>query len=176
MIILVAVVWAGWHHRHSAGQPSTSTSSSPAPASSADQTESTADSPTPSGPPSASTAAGAAAPPAAATMAAAASRNTHPSDKPTLVVHQEIPVLARRSRESMSGIIEVDVRVTVDRSGKVVEEALENHGSNKYLELLSRQAARKWRFATYDHPDARAWLLQFEFSRTGTTANATPRS
>jgi serine/threonine-protein kinase len=174
MIILVAVAWAGWHHRHSTGQPSTA--SSPPPASSADQTESTADSPPPSGSPSASTAAVSAAPPAASTMAAAASRNTHPSDKPTLVVHQEIPVLARRSRESMSGIIEVDVRVTVDRSGKVVEETLENHGSNKYLELLSRQAARKWRFATYDHPDARAWLLQFEFSRTGTTANATPRS
>ena len=98
------------------------------------------------------------------------------TDAPRAVVHEELPSISRGSRESIRGIIKVTVRVTVDHSGKVVEEALENRSSSKYFARVSLEAARKWRFAATDRPESRTWLLQFEFSRGGTTGHATPRS
>jgi hypothetical protein len=165
--LLAATAVAGWlflrsSHSPAATAPTAATNPAPLPASAA---------------PAAEAAAPAAAPTAAPSSPPVAQPSKRaPVEKSRIVVHQEVPILARRSRATLHGIVEVDVRVTVDPSGKVVDEALENHGSDKYLELLSTQAARKWRFAANEHPEARAWLLQFEFSRSGTTASATPRS
>jgi TonB family protein len=110
---------------------------------------------------------------------------SHASDQPapaladvsSSVLHQEIPDVARSARESIHGHIKVTVRVTVDRSGKVVDETLEDPGSSKYFARLATEAARKWRFASADNQDTREWLLRFEFTRDGTTGRAaTPRS
>jgi len=98
------------------------------------------------------------------------------AETPRSVIHEELPNISHSSRESIRGTIKVTVRVTVDRSGKVIEEALENRGSSKYFARLSLEAGRKWRFAAADHPEFRTWLLQFEFSRGGTAGHATPRS
>jgi TonB family protein len=93
------------------------------------------------------------------------------------VLHQEIPDVPRSARESIHGHIQVTIRVTVDRSGKVVDETLEDPGSSKYFARLAAEAARKWRFAPADNQDSREWLLRFEFTRDGTTGGAaTPRS
>jgi len=93
------------------------------------------------------------------------------------VLHQEIPDVPRSARESIHGRIRVAVRVTVDRSGNVVYETLEDPGSSKYFARLATEAARKWRFAPVDNQDSREWLLRFEFTRGGTTGHAaTPRS
>jgi TonB family protein len=71
----------------------------------------------------------------------------------------------------------ITVRVTVDRSGKVADEALEDPGSSKYFARIATDAARKWKFAPADNQDSREWLLRFEFTRDGTTGRAvTPRS
>jgi TonB family protein len=93
------------------------------------------------------------------------------------VLHQEIPGVPRSARESIHGHIKVTVRVIVDRSGNVVDEALEDPGSSKYFARLATEAARKWRFAPADNQDSREWVLRFEFTSGGTTGHAaTPRS
>lgn len=91
------------------------------------------------------------------------------------VVHQEIPSVSRRARDSIHGQIRVAVRVDVDRAGNVVAENLEVHGSSRYFAQLAADAARKWKFAPADNQSPREWLVQFEFSRSGVTGHAVPR-
>jgi TonB family protein len=89
------------------------------------------------------------------------------------VLHQEIPDVPRRNRDTIRGHIKVSVRVTVDSSGNVVDETLENPGPSKYFAHLATEAARKWKFAPAGNHDSRKWLLRFEFTRGGTTGHAT---
>jgi serine/threonine protein kinase len=92
------------------------------------------------------------------------------------VIHQEIPVLSRGARGSIRGEIKVTVQVSVDRAGNVVAGVVENRGPSKYFARVAADAAKKWRFAPADTPAIRQWLLQFEFSRAGAAAQATPRA
>lgn len=97
-----------------------------------------------------------------------------PGSMPAAIVHQEIPAISRRARASIRGTIKVTIRVTVDRAGKVVSQGMENRGSSQYFARVAGEAAKKWRFAP-DGQDSRQWLLQFEFTRSGTAAHATAR-
>jgi eukaryotic-like serine/threonine-protein kinase len=90
------------------------------------------------------------------------------------VVHQEIPVVPRGIRDSVRGTIKVAVLITVDRSGSVVAQTLENRGPSKYFARLAANAAKKWRFAPTDAASSRQWLLQFEFTRAGVVAESKP--
>jgi TonB family protein len=110
---------------------------------------------------------------------------SRPSDQPAQplakrlpsVLHEEIPDVPRRNRETIRGHIKVSVRVTVDSSGAVVEETLEKPGPSKYFARLATEAARKWKFVPAGNHDSRQWLLQFEFTRGGASGHATiPRS
>jgi TonB family protein len=93
------------------------------------------------------------------------------------VLHEEIPVVPRRNRETIRGHIKVWVRVTVDSSGKVVDETVEKRGPSTYFARLATEAARKWKFVPTGNHDSRKWLLQFEFTRSGASGHATtPRS
>ncbi len=93
------------------------------------------------------------------------------------VLHEEIPDVPRLIRETIRGHIKVSVRVTVDSSGKVVDETLEKPGPSKYFARLATEAARKWKFVPAGNHDSRKWLLQFEFTRGGASGHATtPRS
>jgi TonB family protein len=99
-----------------------------------------------------------------------------PADVPPSVLHQEIPAVLRSARESIHGHIKVTVRVTVDRSGEVVGETVQDSSSSKYFARVATEAARKWRFVPADNQTSREWLLRFEFTRDGTTARiSTPR-
>jgi TonB family protein len=106
---------------------------------------------------------------------------SRPADRPAQplanklpsVLHQEIPDVPRRNRDTIRGHIKVSVRVTVDSSGNVVDETLENPGPSKYFAHLATEAARKWKFAPAGNHDSRKWLLRFEFTRGGTTGHAT---
>jgi TonB family protein len=91
-------------------------------------------------------------------------------------LHEEIPAVSRSARASVRGQIKVVVRVTVDRSGNVVAENLEVHGSSKYFARVATDAAKLWKFAPAENQSAREWLVQFEFSRDGATAHAVPRT
>jgi TonB family protein len=88
------------------------------------------------------------------------------------VLHEEIPDVPRHARNTIRGRIIVAVRVTVDSSGNVVDETLENPGPSRYFARLATAAARKWKFAPADKEDSRKWLLRFEFSRGGATGYA----
>jgi TonB family protein len=89
------------------------------------------------------------------------------------VVHEEIPQVPRSARSTIHGHVKVTVRVTVDRSGNVVDQNLENPGSSKYFARLASAAARKWKFAAAQDQRAREWLLRFDFTRGGVTGHAT---
>ncbi len=151
VLVLIALAWAGARLLH--GPPT-----SPQPVTHA----------VPSVTQSAAPAATSAAP------APAADASELSSAAPDAVVHEEIPSTSRRARASIRGTIKVTVRVTVDRAGKVIVQSLENRGSSKYFTRVSGEAAGKWRFVA-DSRDSRQWLLQFEFTRSGTSVHAAPR-
>jgi TonB family protein len=153
-LAVVIAVWAAWHQRAaSEGSPSRAQNlqpvSSPAPLAAPQD----APPPAPMAP--------AVAPPAAPAIDAA-------------VRHEEIPVVSRHARQSIRGDIVVTVRVTVDHSGTVVNQVVENRGSSKYFARLASKAAKKWRFAAAQN--SREWLLEFDFTRDGTTGHAVPQS
>jgi eukaryotic-like serine/threonine-protein kinase len=105
-----------------------------------------------------------------------AAANTSSSAGATAAVHEEIPNVSANSRNTIHGHVRVAVRVTVDRSGRVVRENLDNPSSSNYFNRVASEAARKWRFAAADQ-GSREWLLHFEFGREGTTVHAVgPRS
>jgi TonB family protein len=124
----------------------------------------------------------AAAPPVAASPPSAAaqvpssgtSASTVQQPRSSAVLHEEIPSVPRSARDTIRGHVKVAVRVTVDRSGNVVSQTLDNPGPSKYFAHLATQAARKWKFAATDRQQSREWLLRFEFSRDGTTGHAVP--
>jgi serine/threonine protein kinase len=112
-------------------------------------------------------------PPPSTSRGASADRPRAPlANKPPSVLHEVIPDVPRRARSTIHGRIKVAVRVTVDRSGNVVEETMENHGvsASKYFARLATEAARQWKFAPAD--GQHKWLLQFEFTRGGATGHA----
>jgi TonB family protein len=90
------------------------------------------------------------------------------------VLHEEIPEVPRHARETIHGRIQVSVRVTVDRSGNVIHEALQNPGPSRYFARLASEAARKWKFAPADNQNSRTWLLRFDFTRDGATGRTDP--
>jgi TonB family protein len=93
------------------------------------------------------------------------------------VVHEEIPSVPSSARSTIHGRVKVGVRVTVDNSGRVVHDSLDNPGPSKYFNRMASEAAKKWRFAAADDRGSRQWVLRFEFGRDGTTVHAVgPRS
>jgi len=121
-----------------------------------------------------------AAPPAFPTTASPSGRSTGRSvaaaSPDADVLHEEIPNVSARSRETIHGHVKVTVRVTVDKSGAVVSDVLENPGPSKYFARLAGEAASKWKFVPADRQGTRQWLVRFEFSRDGTKAHAVVRN
>ncbi len=95
------------------------------------------------------------------------------ADASPFVLYKAIPDVPRSASNTIHGHINVVVRVTVDSSGKVVDETLDNPGPSKYFARLATAAAKKWKFAPAETQDSRQWLLWFEFARDGTTGHAT---
>jgi len=112
--------------------------------------------------------------PAASPSSRGSTRAVSSSDP--AVLHEEIPNIPLHSRETIHGHVKVIVRVTVDKSGTVVSDVLENPGPSKYFARVAGQAASKWKFAPAGHENTRQWLVRFEFSRDGTKANAVLRN
>ncbi|HZE45221.1 MAG TPA: TonB family protein [Steroidobacteraceae bacterium] len=125
-------------------------------------------------PPTSSTAQSAS--PQSVSPAASSQSSGAPVSSAAAVLHQEIPALSRGTRDNIRGQIKVAVLVTVDRSGNVIGQTVENRGSSRYFARASLEAAKKWRFAPADSQDSRQWLLQFEFSRSGAAGQAIPRT
>ncbi len=98
-------------------------------------------------------------------------------DRPPSVLHEEIPDVPLRARDTIHGRIDISIRVTVNNAGDVVDETLEKRGPSRYFARLATEAARKWKFAATDDQASRKWLLRYEFTRNGATVLvAMPRS
>jgi len=169
LLIVALAVWAGLHLRSSL----TSSERSAPPAAASQNPETPVSAPTEVFAPS-SNANSAGSKSAASRHVSAPSdqRAQPPANGSASVFHEEIPDVPRHARATIRGLIKVAVRVTVDSSGNVVDETLENPGPSKYFARLATQAARKWKFAPADDQDSRRWLLRFEFSRGGATGHA----
>jgi TonB family protein len=87
------------------------------------------------------------------------------------IVEQALPDVSRGARNTIEGTIKVNVRVNLDSSGAVSGALFERRGPSEYFARKSMEAARKWKFT----PNAaRAWVLHFEFRRSGVRAIPQP--
>jgi TonB family protein len=114
-------------------------------------------------------------PPAVAPPAPVEERQPSQPSQPSLdatVLHQEIPDISTHARESIHGVIKIAVHVIVDRSGNVVTATLENRGSSKYFDRAATKAAKRWKFVRAADHASREWLLHFDFTQDGVTAEA----
>jgi outer membrane biosynthesis protein TonB len=113
--------------------------------------------------------------PASRPSSAAAAQAAATPAPAAAVLHEEVPAISHRTRESIHGQIKVVVRVAVDRSGNVVGENIEARGSSRYFAHLAEDAAKKWKFAPADNQAPREWLVQFDYSRSGVVGHAEPQ-
>ena len=113
--------------------------------------------------------------PASRPSSAAAAQAAATPAPAAAVLHEELPAISHRTRESIHGQIKVVVRVTVDRSGNVVGDNIEARGSSRYFAHLAEDAAKKWKFAPADNVAPREWLVQFDYSRSGVVGHAEPQ-
>lgn len=81
------------------------------------------------------------------------------------VVEQVMPDVSRGALNTVQGTIKVNVRVNVNAAGTVSNTRFERRGPSDYFARKTMEAARKWKFAP---GAARAWVLHFEFRRSGT--------
>jgi TonB family protein len=88
------------------------------------------------------------------------------------VLHEEIPNVSQRARQTIRGHVRVSVRVMVDAEGTVVAALVDNPGPSRYFERLAIDAAKKWTFPPAETQARRLKVLRFEFSRQGTTGRA----
>ena len=101
---------------------------------------------------------------------------THPENADGAVAKQVMPQVSQAARGSMRGPVEVTVRVTVDRSGRVEYVAYVWPDQGNYFARTAWRAAHEWEF-TPPYRDGRAesstWTLHFFFERehTGVTAS-----
>ncbi len=91
------------------------------------------------------------------------------------VLHEVLPDVPRRARNSINGTVKVRVKVAVDPSGKVSHSTLVARGPSGYFAQHALQAARQWSFVApqvHGQPAGSEWSLTFEFRKSGTRASA----
>ena len=88
-------------------------------------------------------------------------------------IHQVLPEVPQKARDTIRGTVRVGVKVSVDPSGRVAEATLDYPGPSKYFANLALQSARGWTFGPTNAASQngfRRWILHFEFSGTDTRA------
>jgi TonB family protein len=85
--------------------------------------------------------------------------------------HQEFPEIPPRIRQTIRGHVKVSVRVIVDEGGSVFAALVDSPGPSRYFERAAIEAAKKWTFPPADST-SRLKLVQFDFTRDGTTGQA----
>ena len=83
------------------------------------------------------------------------------------ILTQVLPDIPRKARNTISGKVTVNVKVSVDQRGNVQAATIEPPRSSRYLSDLTVAAARRWKFDPGDAP--REWLLRFQLFRDRTT-------
>ncbi len=85
---------------------------------------------------------------------------------PAGIVHQVLPDVPQKARNTIRGTVKVVVRVRVDPSGNVADAKFDSPGSSKYFADLALGAAQRWRFSIVraaDREVSQEWILRFEF-------------
>jgi TonB family protein len=80
-----------------------------------------------------------------------------------------LPDIPQKARNTITGKVTVNVRVSVDPSGSVQAATIERPRSSRYLSELTVAAARRWKFEPGDAPQE--WLLRFQLFRYRTTVS-----
>lgn len=89
------------------------------------------------------------------------------------VARQVLPNVSHSSLETIQGTVKVRIKVDVDPSGGVSGAEFESEGPSKYFAREAMQAAQGWKFKPAEAGGREvpsAWVLQFEFSRSGAKA------
>ncbi|MGH9745872.1 MAG: TonB family protein [Candidatus Acidiferrales bacterium] len=89
------------------------------------------------------------------------------------VAHQVMPDVSQKARDTIHGKVRVNIKVTVDPTGKVIDASFEAPGPSKYFADAALHAARNWTFApakSNGENVASQWLLRFEFDPSATNA------
>jgi TonB family protein len=89
-------------------------------------------------------------------------------------VHEVLPDVPTRARQTIRGHVRVSVRVIVDPDGTVFAALVDDAGPSKYFARLALEAAKGWTFAPVAADGQRLVQLRFDFTRDGTTARAVP--
>jgi TonB family protein len=96
---------------------------------------------------------------------------------PGQVLQQVLPDVPRSASNTIQGTVRVSVRAQVDPAGEVAGVQFVSAGPSRYFARLASEAARRWKF-TPARRDGRdfpsAWILRFEFTRSGTRAIPAP--
>jgi TonB family protein len=98
------------------------------------------------------------------------SRND-PAASPSTVL-EVIPEVPQSARRTITGHINVWVRVIVAPDGSVFAATADRSGPSMYFQRLAIDAARKWTFPPVDTQSRRLMEIRFDFSRDRTTGRA----
>lgn len=96
------------------------------------------------------------------------------SEEPPSPVNEVLPTVPPSALQTIRGTIRVSVRAIVDRNGAVQTVTVDDPGPSRYFERLAVTAAKQWTFTRAATEDPRTVLLQFQFTRTGAGARASP--
>jgi len=87
------------------------------------------------------------------------------------VLHQAVPNVPQSARNTITGKVKVNVRVSVDSSGRVSEARLVSKVESKYFARLALESARQWSFTppqVAGQATDSEWILRYQFGRSGT--------
>lgn len=92
------------------------------------------------------------------------------------IAERVMPDVSANANRTIRGKVDVNVRVDVDASGAVENARFESRGPSRYFAARALEAARKWRFKPAERDGKAvpsAWLLRFQFRRSGPEATGT---
>ena len=84
------------------------------------------------------------------------------------------PTFSQSALNTVRGTIRVSVRVTVGKDGTVLAATAAEPGPSRYFERHAVAASKKWTFTPANSEKQRIMLVNFNFTRNGTTASASP--
>ena len=93
-------------------------------------------------------------------------------DSRSAVVHEVIPEVPRKAKNSIHGKVTVNLKLTVDPSGSVQDAIVLAPESSKFFSSLCLKAAKQWKFR---EGSASQWAVRFDFTKSGTKTAVQPR-
>jgi len=87
------------------------------------------------------------------------------------VLEKALPEIPSKARNTIHGTVRINVRVRVNREGRVSEARIEAPAPSRYLGNLTLEAARRWRF---QRGTGQEWMLRFQLQRDETKVAAAP--